>query len=112
MDCGEQALLPAVRQADPGTLIVADGFSCKTQIAHSGTARRALHTAEVMKIARDGRSGPAGPPRPSLARRTARIAVVAIPALTAFGATAVIMARRSSLPVGRFGPPRAGNRAL
>ncbi|WP_149179718.1 FAD-binding and (Fe-S)-binding domain-containing protein [Streptomyces sp. TRM49041] len=54
MDCGEQALLPAVRGADPGTLVVADGFSCKTQIEHAGTGRYALHVAEVMKLARDG----------------------------------------------------------
>ena len=56
MDCGEQALLPAVRRADPDTLIVADGFSCQTQIADSGAGRRALHLAEVMKLTRDGGS--------------------------------------------------------
>ena len=46
MDCGEQALLPAVRKAPPDTVIVADGFSCKTQIADAahrpaGAAHRA-----------------------------------------------------------------------
>ncbi|MGH3326498.1 MAG: FAD-binding and (Fe-S)-binding domain-containing protein [Streptomycetales bacterium] len=30
--CAEQALLPAVRAADPDTLVVADGFSCRTQL--------------------------------------------------------------------------------
>ena len=30
---GEQVLLPAVRAADPDTAILADGFSCRTQIA-------------------------------------------------------------------------------
>ena len=40
MDCGEQALLPAVRQASPETLVVANGFSCKTQIVDAGTGRR------------------------------------------------------------------------
>ncbi len=53
LDCGEQALLPAVRSADPATLIVADGFSCKTQIAQAQAGRRALHVAQVMKLARD-----------------------------------------------------------
>jgi Fe-S oxidoreductase len=53
MDCGEQALLPAVRQAGPDTLIVADGFSCRTQIA-DGTRRTALHTAEVLQRALQG----------------------------------------------------------
>ncbi|WP_175407737.1 FAD-linked oxidase C-terminal domain-containing protein, partial [Streptomyces sp. TRM64462] len=32
MDCGEQALLPAVRDAGPDTFVVAGGFSCTTQI--------------------------------------------------------------------------------
>jgi hypothetical protein len=57
MQVGELALLPAVRQADPDTLILANGFSCETQIAQ-GTGRRALHLAEVLQLAqRDGRGG-------------------------------------------------------
>ncbi len=43
LDCGEQALLPAVRNAEKDTLIVAAGFSCKTQIEQAGTGRGALH---------------------------------------------------------------------
>jgi Fe-S oxidoreductase len=49
MRIGEQFLLPQVRSADAETLLVADGFSCRTQIA-AGTGRRALHTAEVLQI--------------------------------------------------------------
>ena len=45
MDCGEQALLPAVRDAPDGTLVVADGLSCKTQIAVAAAARQASRTA-------------------------------------------------------------------
>ena len=44
---GEQSLLPAVRQAAQQTLIIADGYSCREQIAQT-TGRRALHLAEVM----------------------------------------------------------------
>lgn len=44
---GERALLPAVRAAGPDDLLLADGFSCRTQIAQT-TGRRALHLAEVM----------------------------------------------------------------
>jgi FAD/FMN-containing dehydrogenase/Fe-S oxidoreductase len=44
---GERALLPAVRAAAPGALILADGFSCRTQIEH-GTGRRPLHLAEAL----------------------------------------------------------------
>lgn len=31
MDCGEQAILPAVRKSSDNTVMVARGFSCKTQ---------------------------------------------------------------------------------
>jgi Fe-S oxidoreductase len=47
---GEQVVLPAVRMTSPETVLVADGFSCRTQIAH-GTGRRAVHLAEL--LARD-----------------------------------------------------------
>jgi Fe-S oxidoreductase len=50
MKAGERVLLPKVREASPDTLVVADGFSCRTQIEH-GTARRALHLAEVIHMA-------------------------------------------------------------
>jgi FAD/FMN-containing dehydrogenase/Fe-S oxidoreductase len=59
MAMGELSLLPAVRKADPDTLIVADGTSCRHQI-HDGAQRNALHVARVlaMSIAARGRSGP------------------------------------------------------
>jgi FAD/FMN-containing dehydrogenase/Fe-S oxidoreductase len=44
---GELSLLPAVRKADAGTLIVADGTSCRHQI-HDGTGREAIHVARVL----------------------------------------------------------------
>jgi Fe-S oxidoreductase len=50
MAVGEQDFLPAVRDAAPSTLIIADGFSCREQIAH-GTDRWALHPAEVLALA-------------------------------------------------------------
>jgi FAD/FMN-containing dehydrogenase/Fe-S oxidoreductase len=54
---GERRLLPAVREAGESTLIVADGFSCKTQIEQLA-GRRALHTAEVISLAMErARSG-------------------------------------------------------
>jgi FAD/FMN-containing dehydrogenase/Fe-S oxidoreductase len=52
VECGEQALLPAVRAAEPSTVVVANGFSCKTQIEDTDTGRQALHLAEVMALAR------------------------------------------------------------
>ena len=47
---GELELLPAIRQAPPDWLIIADGFSCREQIAQN-TDRRALHVAEVLQMA-------------------------------------------------------------
>ena len=47
---GELELLPAVRKAADDCLIIADGFSCREQIAQ-GTDRRALHLAEVIQMA-------------------------------------------------------------
>jgi Fe-S oxidoreductase len=44
---GERVVLPAVRAADPSAVVLADGFSCRTQIQQS-TGRRALHLAELL----------------------------------------------------------------
>jgi Fe-S oxidoreductase len=48
--CGERVLLPAVRAAAPDTLLLADGFSCREQIAQT-TGREALHLAQVLRMA-------------------------------------------------------------
>jgi Fe-S oxidoreductase len=47
---GELELLPAVRDASPETLLVADGFSCREQIEQC-TGRKVLHLAEVLRMA-------------------------------------------------------------
>ena len=44
---GERVLLPAVREADANTAVIADGFSCRTQIAQA-TQRRGVHLAELL----------------------------------------------------------------
>ena len=46
--CGERVLLPAVRDAAADTLMLADGFSCRTQIEQGGTGRTPVHLAEVL----------------------------------------------------------------
>jgi FAD/FMN-containing dehydrogenase/Fe-S oxidoreductase len=48
----ELSLLPAVRRADPSTIVVADGTSCRHQIK-DGTPREALHAARVLAISLD-----------------------------------------------------------
>jgi Fe-S oxidoreductase len=58
MKAGEQMLLPAVREASPHTLLISDGFSCRSQIEH-GSDRSSLHLAQVVQMAlRDGPNGP------------------------------------------------------
>ncbi|MGX9229466.1 (Fe-S)-binding protein [Streptomyces albus] len=100
MDCGEQALLPAVRAADPATRVVANGFSCTTQIQHAGTGRDPVHIAELVRRAyqaHDGRTGPAqqaAKPPPAWPRRAARLAVPAALAT----ATALAAGRRAGRP--------------
>ena len=44
---GELSLLPAVRNADAATMVVADGTSCRHQI-RDGTGREAVHVARVL----------------------------------------------------------------
>jgi FAD/FMN-containing dehydrogenase/Fe-S oxidoreductase len=63
--CGERALLPRVREASPHTIIVADGFSCREQIMQC-TQRRALHPAEVLRMAMDDRGYARSDERPEL----------------------------------------------
>jgi Fe-S oxidoreductase len=54
---GERVLLPAVRAAADETLIVADGFSCRTQIGQE-TDRTPLHLAQVLAAALKSRPPP------------------------------------------------------
>jgi Fe-S oxidoreductase len=64
---GELELLPAVRKAPPDWLIIADGFSCREQIAQ-GTGRHALHLAEVLQMALQPPCDPASAPFPESSR--------------------------------------------
>ncbi len=46
----ERVLIPAVRQSAPDTMIVADGFACRTQIRHFCPERRPLHLAQLLNL--------------------------------------------------------------
>jgi FAD/FMN-containing dehydrogenase/Fe-S oxidoreductase len=47
--CAEQVLLPRVRQADRNTVVLADGFSCRTQIHEfDSDGREAMHLAQLL----------------------------------------------------------------
>lgn len=59
----ELSLLPAIRREDAETLVVADGTSCRHQIA-DGTGREALHVARVLAMSIEAaRPGRAAAPR-------------------------------------------------
>ena len=97
---GEQRLLPAVRDASEETLVISDGFSCKTQIAEL-SERRALHTAQVIKMALvQGREGAVGPrpedayPDVVLDGGRRRAAAVAALGAAGLGVAAAMAARR------------------
>lgn len=57
--CAEEQLLPSVRGATPeskgGPLILADGYSCRTQLEQLGEGSRGRHVAEVLAEGLDGR---------------------------------------------------------
>ena len=93
MAVAEQGVLPAVRAAAPGSLLLADGFSCRTQIEQGEPGRRALHQDAVLDLGKDGhqhsqihdRLGR----RPSEPPRAARWAITAGAATLTAGAVAV-----------------------
>ncbi|MFE9299692.1 FAD-binding and (Fe-S)-binding domain-containing protein [Streptomyces sp. NPDC006856] len=61
--CAEERLLPAVRAAEPGTELLADGFSCRTQLDQLA-GRRARHLAEVIAEALPESAPGGGAPDP------------------------------------------------
>ncbi|MEU3536972.1 FAD-linked oxidase C-terminal domain-containing protein [Streptomyces murinus] len=96
MAVAERGVLPAVRGAAPDSLVLADGFSCRTQIEEGGTGRRALHLAEALALALDGNLPSDHPERladrPSPPSRAARWATTA--ALPLGAALALRLLRR------------------
>jgi hypothetical protein len=88
MEIGELGVLPAVRQTPPSALVLADGFSCRTQIEQGGTGRGALHLAEALALALDG-PAPADRPEKAAARPVAPSAVRARLVSAAAAATAL-----------------------
>ncbi len=97
IEIGERKLLPAVRHAPLSTLIMADGFSCREQIAQE-TGRHALHLAEVIQMGLQHKSGGATDVYPESdlvarrksTRRKARLQALGV--LSAIGAGALTWA--------------------
>jgi hypothetical protein len=102
MACGERVLLPKVRGASADTIVVADGFSCRTQIEQGGTNRRAMHVAQALKLAYDyGPAGPsAAPPEAAVdaaldGHRPGRLTATALAGALAAGAGGLVLSRRA-----------------
>jgi FAD/FMN-containing dehydrogenase/Fe-S oxidoreductase len=58
----DRGLWPAARAAEPETAILADGFSCRTQLAAGRTGREGLHLAQLLAQL----TAPDGAPEPAL----------------------------------------------
>jgi hypothetical protein len=96
--CAERVLLPALRDAHADAVVLADGFSCRTQISELDSGgREGIHLAELLERARTGHPKPVGadlepgdrPRRPGpLARGAALAGVLAVAA----GGTAALAA--------------------
>ncbi len=89
--CAERVLMPAVRAAAAADVVMADGFSCRTQIEQGASdGRGAVHLAELLQAGLHGDDGGPRPeerwaPRPAKPSGAARAGVLAGVALT-FGA--------------------------
>ncbi|HVU49715.1 MAG TPA: FAD-binding and (Fe-S)-binding domain-containing protein, partial [Polyangia bacterium] len=90
----ELGVLPAVRAASGETLLVADGFSCREQIG-SLTSRRALHGAEVARMALAGEKQPPRPEEPPLLGPALPAAVASV-TLGAAGVGLALRGRRAT----------------
>jgi hypothetical protein len=95
----EQVLLPRLREASPGAVVLADGFSCRTQIHELDSgSREAMHLAELLAAAGDlpaERPETTAAPRPAAPSRAATIiATAGILTAAAAGAVAALRAAR------------------
>ncbi|WP_158895794.1 FAD-binding and (Fe-S)-binding domain-containing protein [Amycolatopsis anabasis] len=79
--CAERVLLPRIREAPGDTVVLADGFSCRTQIHELDSGgREAVHLAELLATALDGDGdgGPARPRPPGPATRAALLSALGL----------------------------------
>ena len=101
-DCAEQVLLPRVRDADQDAVVLADGFSCRTQVEQLDSGgRAAIHLAELLNAARRGECAP-GPlervaPRAAPPSRRGQVLAAVGTAATAVLAGAAVSAGVSAL---------------
>jgi FAD/FMN-containing dehydrogenase/Fe-S oxidoreductase len=92
--CAERVLLPVVRDVAADSFVLADGFSCRTQIEQADTGRTPVHLAEI--LAGGLRGEPPRPERPAQpgAAEYARLGTLVAAAAGAGAATTTVLARR------------------
>ncbi len=88
--CAEDVLLPRLRESDPGTVVLADGFSCRTQIHELDSGgREGVHLAELLAAGYDRHRvdaremplvRPEPPPAPARAAALAAAGAIALAA--------------------------------
>ena len=44
----ERVLVPAIQRSEPGTIVISDGFSCRSQVRHFCPEARVMHLAQVL----------------------------------------------------------------
>ena len=44
----ERVLVPAIQRSQPGTIVISDGFSCRSQVRHFCPEARVVHLAQVL----------------------------------------------------------------
>ena len=81
---GEHALLPRVRGESADTLIIADGFSCREQIAQTAN-RRAMHLSEILAMALPNAKPATSAPRHGWGKEAAAAAAIGVVAGLAIG---------------------------
>ncbi|MEU9323496.1 FAD-binding and (Fe-S)-binding domain-containing protein [Streptomyces canus] len=94
--CAERVMLPRLRDEPPETVVLADGFSCRTQIHQLDSGgHEAVHLAELLASALPGAPGSAygvapgaRPSPPSRKAKTLALAGTGMAALAAAGTTA------------------------
>ncbi|MFY3744407.1 FAD-binding and (Fe-S)-binding domain-containing protein [Anaeromyxobacter sp. Red801] len=91
MAVGERGVLPAVRRAPAHELVLADGFSCRTQI-EQGTGRRGLHLAEALRLAAEPGAAALDAEAWARARRPRRTARDVVREAALVGAAAAVLA--------------------
>ena len=104
--CAERVLLPRVRESDVDTVVMADGFSCRTQLHELDSGGRdGVHLSEMLLAAQHGDPAAGGErperayaPRPAQPSAPVRVAALAgaVAVTVGVGVLVADLARRAA----------------